>query len=182
MKAPDLYALSDGIKALKALFDMHSTVTLNEEGVGVVTAELERLRQLALTLEHEKSCALWNAEARRDWMNEAYLTNIVCDEVERPGSNVKLFPVIRALLSMEVTQRERRDGQNHLWADCRQRCRIFRDDGAGAALGAPPQTDDAAAPLLFLAGAAADGQEPAGDRPAPGTIPPFITDCGKSSE
>lgn len=122
MTYPDLYALSDGIKALKGLFDLHSTCTLNEEGIDVVRNELERLRQMALALEHEKSRGLWNAAAHADQdgldhqqkmtgraaryarvedrlAREAELTNMVCDEVERPGTNVRLFPVIRRGLS-----------------------------------------------------------------------------------
>lgn len=100
---PDLYAVSDGLRDLKKLFDLHSTCVLNEDGLDMVRGCLERLRGLALALEHEKSKGLWNEAARaerRERNNDQMtidtgLINRVCDEVERPGSNVTLFPVIR---------------------------------------------------------------------------------------
>lgn len=103
MTHPDLYAVSDGLRDLKKLFDLHSTCVLNEEGLDMVRGSIERLRQMALELEHEKSRGLWNAAARAERYQrdedqlviDADLINLVCDEVERPGSNVTLFPVIR---------------------------------------------------------------------------------------
>ena len=99
---PDLYAVSDGLRDLKKHFDLHSTCVLNEEGLDLVRGSIEKLRVMALALEHEKSRELWNAQARSEQAerNKDRLTintdliNRVCDEVERPGSNVRLFPYI----------------------------------------------------------------------------------------
>lgn len=100
MIAPDLHAISDGIKALKHLFDCHETCVLNEEGIKVVRDELERLRKLALELETFRRDSY--SEARRErrqaphdaWLDNPEITNLVCDEIERPGTNVRLFPII----------------------------------------------------------------------------------------
>lgn len=90
MKA-NFYELSDSIAALKGLFTMHQTVTLNEEGVRLIAKELERLRQLARQLENKVSCQRWNRMGAPD---ETALTAKVIRAIEAPGTNVALFPVI----------------------------------------------------------------------------------------
>jgi hypothetical protein len=87
---PKLYALSDGLKALRSRFAGHCALEMNGRGVAMIVEEIEMLRERALQLEHEISRRRWNDQARL----EQEETEAVLEAFHRPGSNIVLFPAI----------------------------------------------------------------------------------------
>lgn len=95
--------LSDDLAQLATNFEQFSHGGLVMDGetcIGIV-AEIRKLHRAARRLENEVSRKRWNDAARTEQRHELAR---VLDEVTRPGSNVKLFPVIHRPFS---------DGQPH---------------------------------------------------------------------
>ena len=84
------FELSDQIKRLRDRFKDRPMVTMSRAGVEFITAEIERLREMALTLEGENQRLRWNASAQRD---RDELEDQVLREAHRPGGNVRLLQV-----------------------------------------------------------------------------------------
>lgn len=84
-------ALSDGLRDLSALFDdyTHEPRTLDPADARAFKECIKLLYRSARDLENELSRRHWNEIA-----SDEQTTDAVLSEVYRPGSNVRLFPVI----------------------------------------------------------------------------------------
>ncbi len=85
--------LSDGLQQLKrelAEYD-HEPRILDPQDARVLIECVELLHQRARDLENEVSAKRWNEEARRDRILEM---DRILSEIQRPGTNVRLFPVV----------------------------------------------------------------------------------------
>lgn len=85
--------LSDGLTELLHQFDdyTHEPRVLDPADAQALQACLKVLRTSARNLENEVSAKRWNEDAARDRLAE---TNTILSEVQRPGTNVCLFPTI----------------------------------------------------------------------------------------
>lgn len=85
--------LSDGLHELLHQFDdyTHEPRVLAPEDARALQACLKMLRTSARNLENEVSAKRWNEDAARDRLAE---TSTILAEVHRPGTNVRLFPII----------------------------------------------------------------------------------------
>lgn len=89
------YELSDGLARLRQQFerlqDCGGTRLIGEQEITGMVAQLRAIHALAQRLENEVSASRWNSAARRDRTR-----NLAADIVSasRPGSNVRIFPVI----------------------------------------------------------------------------------------
>lgn len=95
--------LSDELSQLATDFDQfsHGGIVMDGDTVFGIVVKINKLKRLARMLENEVSQKRWNDAARADSSHELHR---VLDEATRPGTNVKLFPVIRRPFS---------DGQPH---------------------------------------------------------------------
>lgn len=87
--------LSDDLHELRGLLldYCHEPRILDPQDARVMVECCKQLELRARELENEVSKFRWNEQARRD--NARHLTHELLDVATRPGSNVKLFPVIR---------------------------------------------------------------------------------------
>ncbi len=85
--------LSDDLATLAQYFDQfaHGGIAMDGETVLGIVATLRDLHRAARKLEMEVSRKRWNDAAQ---VERAQEMRRVLDEATRPGSNVKLFPVI----------------------------------------------------------------------------------------
>lgn len=85
--------LSDDLAQLAANFEQfaHGGFAMDGDTCVGFAAELRKLHRAARELENEVSQKRWNEAARQEKTREMHR---VLDEVTRPGSNVKRFPVI----------------------------------------------------------------------------------------
>ena len=84
--------LSDGLHQLLHQFDdyTHEARVLSPEDARLLQVCIDQVRAQAGTLENEVSKKRWNEDAARDRLAE---TDNILAELQRPGSNVRLFPV-----------------------------------------------------------------------------------------
>lgn len=87
--------LSDGLHELRGLLldYTHEARILDPQDARILVDCCKLLELRARDLEGEVSKFRWNEQARRE--NAQHLTHSLLDVATRPGSNVKLFPVIR---------------------------------------------------------------------------------------
>lgn len=85
--------LSDDLSRLAENFDQfsHGGIVMDGETVLGIVATLRMFYRAARKLENEVSQKRWNEAAQ---MERAQISHVL-DEATRPGTNVKLFPVIR---------------------------------------------------------------------------------------
>jgi len=87
--------LSDGLHELRRhlMNFMHEPRIFDPDDARVLAECCGLLELRARELECEVSKFRWNEQARRE--NARHLTHSLLDEATRPGSNVKLFPIVR---------------------------------------------------------------------------------------
>ncbi|WP_054309994.1 hypothetical protein [Mesorhizobium sp. 1M-11] len=85
--------LSDGLQQLKRLFVdyQHEPRVLEPDDARIIQQCIELCYARARELENEVSAKRWNDEARRDRLVEM---DRILSEIQRPGTNVMLFPVV----------------------------------------------------------------------------------------
>lgn len=85
--------LSDGLTNLADDLDqfVHGGIVLDGDTVARLVAHLRTLKRRARELENEVSRKRWNRAAREEQARE---TSAILAEIQRPGSNVALFPVV----------------------------------------------------------------------------------------
>ncbi len=84
-----LYAVSDGLTALRNRLPNMAGAVLDRTSIGFLIEEVEELRDQALRYEFEISRHRWNDLARREMLEHE---DRVLEAAHRPGSNVTLFP------------------------------------------------------------------------------------------
>ncbi|WP_048648971.1 hypothetical protein [Nitratireductor soli] len=85
--------LSDGIAELRAQFDVYAreALVLPQRDARALQVCCDLLYQRARAMETALSQHLWNEAARRDRAMDA---ERIAAELERPGTNIALFPVV----------------------------------------------------------------------------------------
>ncbi|MER8814362.1 hypothetical protein [Mesorhizobium sp. M0965] len=86
-------ALSDGLSELRDLISdyQHEPRILDPEDARVLCECITELRGKARDIENRLSCKVWNDQAQAEREAEA---DRIAEAACRPGSNVRLFPVI----------------------------------------------------------------------------------------
>ncbi len=87
-----LYDLSDGLSKLSRDFDefTHGGLVIDGETAHQLALKLKDFRDLALQMEFEVSRHRWNEPELKRQIEVAR----IAAEAKRPGSNVRLFPMI----------------------------------------------------------------------------------------
>lgn len=69
-------------------------MVLDDEQTSLLTQTLKELGVIARRLENEVSRHRWNEQARQDAKRQARETDRVLAELQRPDTNLRLFPVV----------------------------------------------------------------------------------------